>query len=373
MSFLCLQVVPSGVTLQKERVDEKRGLLGPIPGWGPALVSLNCTGQMRDSQTGSPRALGFHSVCLGQQQEGEVRPGHELPLPLAPGAPGVLGDTCVAHTQAPSGKAGWGKHSQEATPVQRRVPCPPPQTSGRGSTCGHRPAGTRWHHPAGRLWEPGVWTGWPALQGARWGSEPLLRAECAVCAQSAAVGRGRSRDSSPIVRTWLPAAVPGLSGCGRRHSPSPGSCLASQDGHPGGLAQHHVSRGPGSGARLGGQGLARAAGRRSRTRPLPQLCPLYLRHSAAAPLHSLDGPSFLPPHRGAGLGRQLGRPAREAGSFSRALGPSSGFPAPYAAHLEGDTPGPGHSFPHAWGPPAAANRGAHGPQRAGGGGGGVCS
>lgn len=126
MSFLCLQVVPSGVTLQKERVDEKRGLLGPIPGWGPALVSLNCTGQMRDSQTGSPRALGFHSVCLGQQQEGEVRPGHELPLPLAPGAPGVLGDTCVAHTQAPSGKAGWGKHSQEATPVQRRVPCPPP-------------------------------------------------------------------------------------------------------------------------------------------------------------------------------------------------------------------------------------------------------
>lgn len=250
---------------------------------------------------------------------------------------------------------------------------PPPQTSGHGSTCGHRPAGTRWHHPAGRLWEPGVWTGRPALQGARWGSEPLLRAECAVCAQSAAVGRGCSQDSGPIVRTWLPAAVPGLSGCGRRHSPSPGSCLASQDGHPGGLAQHHVSRGPGSGARLGGQGLARAAGRRSRTRPLPQLCPLYLRHSAAAPLHSLDGPSFLPPHRGAGLGRQLGRPAREAGSFSWALGPSSGFSAPYAAHLEGDTPGPGHSFPHAWGPPAAANRGAHGPQRAGGGGGGVCS
>lgn len=127
MSFLCLQVVPSGVTLQKERVDEKRGLLGPIPSWGPALASLNCAGQMRDSQTGSPRALGFHGVCPGQQQEGEVRPGHELPLPLAPGAPGVLGDTCVAHTQAPSGKAGWGKHSQEANACAEKGPLPRPR------------------------------------------------------------------------------------------------------------------------------------------------------------------------------------------------------------------------------------------------------
>ena len=111
----------------------------------------------------------------------------------------------------------------------------------------------------------------------------------------------------------------GLRGRGYGLSPSPGSCSASQDRHPGGLAQLH----PGAG--LGGQGHSlQAAGRQSTgppavsaslPSPRPQLCPALFKAfrscSAAFP-----GCTLAPiPHHRAGLGRQLGRPAREAGCF----------------------------------------------------------
>ena len=137
----------------------------------------------------------------------------------------------------------------------------------------------------------------------------------------------RTLNASSVHRAWLSGAsaspgqqphcadtgsqqLLGLRGRGYGLSPSPGSCSASQDGHPGGLAQLH----PGAHPRLGGQGHSlQAAGRQNGGSPAASAClpacpararscaRLYLRHSAAARLHSLDAPSLLPLTTGLGL------------------------------------------------------------------------
>lgn len=148
-------------------------------------------------------------------------------------------------------------------------------------------------------------------------------AECVLCPHSVLSGASASPGQQPHCADTGSQQLLGLRGRGYGLSPSPGSCSASQDGHPGGLAQLHPEAG------LGGQGHSlQAAGRQSTgppavsaslPSPRPQLCPALFKAfrscSAAFP-----GCTLAPtPHHQAGLGRQLGRPAREAGCFL--LGP----------------------------------------------------
>lgn len=151
----------------------------------------------------------------------------------------------------------------------------------------------------------------PPLQGAGRGSEHTPGAECALCPRGTERGCrawALPPDSGPIVQTPVPAAVPGLGGFGRRRSNAVAAARAPGMSR-GGLAQCQVSGGPDSvlgwagwsgprGPSCRGQRRDPPPGPASLPGPLLQLCPRYLRHLAAAGLHSPHHPSvFLTPGR----------------------------------------------------------------------------
>lgn len=154
----------------------------------------------------------------------------------------------------------------------------------------------------------------------------------------------------PLCRPSIPAAVPGLGGCGCRHSSSLFWQLLWLPGTSAERRPHPVPCvwGPGlhPGARQGGQGYRAAGGAAeepppapaSRPHPSPQLCALFkVFHSCSAPAAFPDQPSFpLTPARGAWQAAEQAGEGRGSlpGRWSQAL-----FSGPTPSHHKGDTPG----------------------------------
>ena len=214
------------------------------------------------------------------------------------------------------GKPNRIKHGKEVTPRPEKGPLPhPPSALGPAAlgphliTLGHRePRGTILQASCQNL---GSGQGRPPCGApGRGPSCPRPRdAECVLCPQSVAVWSERvPRTVAPLCRHWLPAAV-GPERPQLRTQPLSWQLL-NFSGRAPGRPRPAPSRGP---SQAGWSGPQPASCREAERGPacsqrLPA-CPararscarLYLRHSAAARLHSLDAPSLLPLTTGLGL------------------------------------------------------------------------